>query len=66
MSWIALKILLGDKSKYFTIIFGVSFACFLKISGAIAEEDVTQAEESARSAQAAIQRKNRSYCRLCA
>jgi putative ABC transport system permease protein len=29
MSWIALKMLTGDKSKYFAIIFGVSFACFL-------------------------------------
>jgi putative ABC transport system permease protein len=29
MTWIALKILMGDKSKYFAIIFGVSFACFL-------------------------------------
>jgi putative ABC transport system permease protein len=27
--WIALKMLMGDKSKYFAIIFGVSFACFL-------------------------------------
>jgi putative ABC transport system permease protein len=29
MTWIALKMLIGDKSKYFAIIFGVSFACFL-------------------------------------
>lgn len=29
MVWIALKMLMGDKSKYFAIIFGVSFACFL-------------------------------------
>jgi putative ABC transport system permease protein len=29
MTWIALKMLMGDKSKYFAIIFGVSFACFL-------------------------------------
>jgi len=27
--WIALKMLMGDKSKYFAIVFGVSFACFL-------------------------------------
>jgi putative ABC transport system permease protein len=26
---IALKMLMGDKSKYFAIVFGVSFACFL-------------------------------------
>ncbi len=29
MIWIALKMLTGDRSKYFAIIFGVSFACFL-------------------------------------
>src|SRR5579864_7679941 len=29
MTWIALKMLMGDKSKYFAIIFGVAFACFL-------------------------------------
>lgn len=29
MVWIALKMLTGDKNKYFAIIFGVSFACFL-------------------------------------
>lgn len=29
MIWIALKMLMGDKSKYFAIVFGVSFACFL-------------------------------------
>jgi len=29
MTWIALKMLMGDKSKYFAIVFGVSFACFL-------------------------------------
>jgi putative ABC transport system permease protein len=29
MSWIALKMLTGDTSKYFAILFGVSFACFL-------------------------------------
>jgi putative ABC transport system permease protein len=29
MVWIALKMLMGDKSKYFAILFGVSFACFL-------------------------------------
>ena len=29
MTWIALKMLTGDRSKYFAIIFGVSFACFL-------------------------------------
>lgn len=29
MTWIALKMLMGDKSKYYAIIFGVSFACFL-------------------------------------
>lgn len=28
MSWIALKMLLGDQNKYFAIIFSVSFACF--------------------------------------
>lgn len=36
MVWIALKMLMGDKSKYFAIIFGVSFACFL-----IAEQSAT-------------------------
>ncbi|QJW94572.1 ABC transporter permease [Frigoriglobus tundricola] len=29
MTWIALKMLMGDRSKYFAIVFGVSFACFL-------------------------------------
>jgi putative ABC transport system permease protein len=29
MTWIALKMLTGDKSKYIAIIFGVTFACFL-------------------------------------
>jgi putative ABC transport system permease protein len=29
MTWIALKMLMGDRSKYFAILFGVSFACFL-------------------------------------
>jgi putative ABC transport system permease protein len=29
MTWIALKMLTGDRSKYFAIIFGVTFACFL-------------------------------------
>ena len=36
MIWIALKMLMGDKSKYFAITFGVSFACFL-----IAEQSAT-------------------------
>lgn len=36
MTWIALKMLTGDRSKYFAIIFGVSFACFL-----IAEQSAT-------------------------
>jgi putative ABC transport system permease protein len=36
MIWIALKMLMGDKSKYFAIVFGVSFACFL-----IAEQSAT-------------------------
>jgi putative ABC transport system permease protein len=36
MVWIALKMLMGDKSKFFAIIFGVSFACFL-----IAEQSAT-------------------------
>src|SRR5579875_123316 len=36
MVWIALKMLMGDQSKYFAIIFGVSFACFL-----IAEQSAT-------------------------
>jgi len=29
MVWIALKMLMGDRSKYLAIIFGVTFACFL-------------------------------------
>src|SRR5262249_37787860 len=29
MSWVALKMLVGDRSKYFGIIFGVSFAALL-------------------------------------
>jgi putative ABC transport system permease protein len=29
MTWIALKMLMGNRSKYFAILFGVSFACFL-------------------------------------
>ncbi|MEZ6060434.1 MAG: ABC transporter permease [Planctomycetaceae bacterium] len=29
MVWIALKMLMGDRAKYFAIIFGVTFACFL-------------------------------------
>ena len=29
MTWIALKMLTGDRSKYFAIVFGVTFACFL-------------------------------------
>jgi putative ABC transport system permease protein len=29
MVWIALKMLIGDRSKYAAIIFGVTFACFL-------------------------------------
>jgi len=29
MSWIALKMLTGDRSKYYAIIFGVTFACLL-------------------------------------
>jgi putative ABC transport system permease protein len=29
MTWIALKMLTGDRSKYIAIIFGVTFACFL-------------------------------------
>ncbi|HEY7424630.1 MAG TPA: ABC transporter permease [Gemmataceae bacterium] len=36
MIWIALKMLMGDRSKYFAIIFGVSFACFL-----LAEQSAT-------------------------
>jgi putative ABC transport system permease protein len=36
MVWIALKMLMGDKSKYIAILFGVSFACFL-----IAEQSAT-------------------------
>jgi putative ABC transport system ATP-binding protein len=28
MTWIALKMLTGDRSKYFAILFGVAFACF--------------------------------------
>jgi putative ABC transport system permease protein len=27
--WIALKMLMGDRGKYFAIVFGISFACFL-------------------------------------
>ena len=29
MTWIALRMLTGDRSKYYAIIFGVTFACFL-------------------------------------
>ena len=29
MSWIALKMLMGDTAKYFGIVFGVSFAALL-------------------------------------
>jgi putative ABC transport system permease protein len=29
MFWIALKMLMGDKSKYYAILFGVTFSCFL-------------------------------------
>jgi putative ABC transport system permease protein len=29
MNWIALKMLTGDRSKYYAIVFGVTFACFL-------------------------------------
>jgi len=29
MTWIALKMLVGDRSKYFAIVFGVMFACLL-------------------------------------
>ena len=29
MAWIALRMLLGDRSKYIAIVFGISFACFL-------------------------------------
>jgi len=29
MTWIALKMLTGDRSKYFAIVFGVTFACLL-------------------------------------
>jgi putative ABC transport system permease protein len=29
MTWIALKMLTGDRSKYIAIVFGVTFACFL-------------------------------------
>jgi putative ABC transport system permease protein len=36
MVWIALKMLTGDRSKYFAIIFGVTFACLL-----IAEQAAT-------------------------
>lgn len=36
MTWIALKMLTGDRSKYFAIIFGVTFACLL-----IAEQSAT-------------------------
>jgi putative ABC transport system permease protein len=36
MTWIALKMLTGDRSKYLAILFGVTFACFL-----IAEQSAT-------------------------
>ncbi len=36
MTWVALKMLTGDRSKYIAIIFGVMFACFL-----IAEQSAT-------------------------
>jgi putative ABC transport system permease protein len=36
MTWIAWKMLTGDRSKYFAIVFGVTFACFL-----IAEQSAT-------------------------
>jgi len=36
MSWIALKMLTGDRGKYFAILFGVTFAAFL-----IAEQSAT-------------------------
>jgi putative ABC transport system permease protein len=36
MTWIALKMLTGDRSKYAAIVFGVTFACFL-----IAEQSAT-------------------------
>lgn len=36
MTWVALKMLIGDRSKYSTMIFGISFACFL-----IAEQSAT-------------------------
>lgn len=36
MTWIALKMLTGDRSKYFAILFGVTFACLL-----IAEQSST-------------------------
>src|SRR5262245_18390983 len=36
MSWIALKMLMGDPSKYVVLVFGVTFACFL-----IAEQSAT-------------------------
>lgn len=29
MVWIALRMLTGDRSKYLSILFGVTFACFL-------------------------------------
>ena len=29
MSWIALKMLTGNRAKYYAIIFGISFACML-------------------------------------
>ena len=36
MSWVALRMLTGDRTKYLAIIFGVAFACFL-----IAEQSAT-------------------------
>jgi putative ABC transport system permease protein len=36
MVWIALKMLLGDRSKYIAIVFGITFSCFL-----IAEQSAT-------------------------
>ena len=36
MTWIAVKMLTGDRSKYVAIIFGITFACFL-----IAEQSAT-------------------------
>jgi putative ABC transport system permease protein len=29
MSWVALKILIGNRGKYFAIVFGIAFACML-------------------------------------